>query len=107
MPMTEQELRRQITNALFALGNTGDEVANTLRARHIKGMRKDPCLCPVAQYLRKHGFDNVRVDGRVQARHLAVHVRDIIPPAAVVDFMFRFDGHFTGQVSQYPDLELK
>lgn len=42
---------KQVGSLLNVLGNTADEVADSLRLRGIKGYKGDACQCPVANYL--------------------------------------------------------
>lgn len=45
-------LGADLAKALAALGNTPDEIANTLRDKEHKGPRGAASRCPVARYLR-------------------------------------------------------
>ncbi len=60
--MTRPDLdRAHIQRLLAVLGNSGREVANSLRRRGFVGVREDGCRCPVANYLRSHGVVDVKV----------------------------------------------
>lgn len=53
-----------LRDALEALGTTADAVARNLVAMGFKGVREEPCKCPVAKYLLGviEGIDGVNVD---------------------------------------------
>jgi len=57
-PFSEEGLR----SALEALGTTLDSVARNLLAMDFKGVREDPCKCPVARYLAAAVPDAKHVD---------------------------------------------
>lgn len=49
--MTEQTVRDQVDAALKAMGDTAEQVAETLRAAGIKGRPAEGCGCPIYRYL--------------------------------------------------------
>lgn len=53
--------RAHIQRLIADLGNSGREVADSLRLRSHVGVREEGCQCPVANYLRAHGVDGVVV----------------------------------------------
>ncbi len=94
------ELTPQVMDALLAsLGGTADEVAASLRARGIKGIRGEPRCCPLANLLAAefpgHHYAVapyrlvVEIDGEGRAKM----------PRACGDFGISFDHR------RYPDLE--
>lgn len=47
-----------IQQALAALGSTAEQVAQTLKAKGIKGVRAKIGSCPVASYLQRECYDD-------------------------------------------------
>ena len=95
------EISDRIVAALRELGQTADDVAQSLLAAGIQGVVSNPVLCPVAQYLVQRLQDlsvcrtYVNCDGSVvtwydeKAGRLSV---DIMNPVSVDEFIDRFDG---------------
>lgn len=54
----------RIKAELDALGDTPDEVAKNLVAAGIKGRPTAPCDCPIANYLKSRGHEEVAVTSR-------------------------------------------
>lgn len=83
--------------ALAELGEyEPDQIAGILRSEGIKGHEHNGRCCPVANWLKKHGFDepivwpeSARLDGIAQR---------IDVPQSVHDFILKFDRR------EYPDL---
>lgn len=62
--MTAVDVTARVTAALAELGDTPDAVADSLRAKGIKGARRAECDCPVANYLRTlDGISEIEVSG--------------------------------------------
>jgi hypothetical protein len=99
-PFTEEGLR----DALEALGTTAENVGRNLLAMDFKGVREDPCRCPVARYLAAAVPDAKYMD--VYRESVVAYVdaeaygqRDpddalfaVRTPGAVNDFIGQFDG---------------
>lgn len=56
MVKTTKSLTTKLLRDLGALGETRAEVAKSLRALGIKGMRRNVVHCPIANYLRHKGY---------------------------------------------------
>jgi hypothetical protein len=85
-----------VARLLADLGDTADAVADRLRALEIKGRRKEPCACPIANYLLSK-TDAVEVSV-IQARSRFIILTPIgsrwqrVPnPEPVGEFLKRFD----------------
>lgn len=46
------DLKERIEKLLRSLGQTADDVADSLRARRITGYREDGCNCPIANLIK-------------------------------------------------------
>lgn len=55
------EVEEHITASLVALGNTPDEVAESLKAKGITGRRLAACACPLANYINSLGYTHAGV----------------------------------------------
>lgn len=84
-----------IRDLLAHLGDTPDAVANSLRLRGFVGVRDDGCNCPVANYLRAHGVDEVNVTRTDIAddRTVGVHPGywSMPTPGPIAEFIEAFD----------------
>jgi hypothetical protein len=95
----------ELSGILAGMGQTPDEVAATLRAAGIKGVRNTVrFLNPIVKYSQQHILvDNYALDV-MQPGILRMKVQTVTHnlalPRAVIDFLAAFD---TGG---YPDLEL-
>lgn len=101
--MTEHATLTDLLDRAYAelvhLGDTEDEIAAALRARGIKGRRKEACTCPIANFLvavfgeecHPEVDDDITFLGWNPKERLAV-------PAAVLDFIEAFD------LGSYPQL---
>jgi hypothetical protein len=88
MPTLEEVLRQ--------MGDTPDAVAETLRQAGIKMVRDDQALrcktCPVATYLRRHGFPLAVVYTDIALPNDVVSMDERVDmPPAVVQFVHDFD----------------
>jgi hypothetical protein len=52
----EEDLEQKLLKEIQALGNTADEVANTLRTLGCKGQSMEADSCPIARYLILKGY---------------------------------------------------
>lgn len=81
----------EVLALLEGLGETADEVANSLRAAKVRGHRGTCGSCPIARHLHQQGVDSPSV--------LTLHVwvnrnsrsMRITLPQPVCDFVRRFD----------------
>jgi hypothetical protein len=85
------EFQEKLSQALASLGETPDQVAETLKQAGVRGRRRDYQCCPVASYLskvacknitvglHKAGYDPMAADGQVDV------------PSPVQTFILRFD----------------
>jgi hypothetical protein len=74
------------------LGDTADKVADTLRAKGIKGWRRSSCACPVAKVLIAAGYPDVEVDaGWVWPESTRTDDFCVTVPKPVSNFIIRFD----------------
>lgn len=105
------QTRRRLAGLLDDLGPTMEAVAERLRAAGVKGLHSSVRHCPVAQYLAQMGVEAPAVlRGEVAcstpdgARR--VYVKQ---PAAVGQFVQRFDATYTLAQHQdpYADLRLR
>lgn len=87
-----------VLGLLENLGNTSEEVAKTLYAEGVKGVRGDPCNCPVANYLR-HTLGNYWSVSEKSVYFAIGGERAAITPRAVELFIVDFDDEM------YPDLD--
>jgi hypothetical protein len=87
-----------IAQDLKALGNTVDEIADTLQRLCIKGHKEVSWGCPIYFYLKSKGHDVSSV-----GYHYACIVSQpsFYMPSLITDFIRSFD------YGQYPDLEMK
>lgn len=90
-----------LSEALAALPKTADGIATFLAERGIKGVRKDDCICPIAQYLT--GFGSWEWSPEVGCNYIAAEDDDgegfrESTPEHVTEFIVRFDG------GAWPDL---
>jgi hypothetical protein len=96
---------RQAATLLAQLGNTSEEVADSLKAKAIQGVRYTVrFLNPIIRYLRTEiagtgDMDVISAD-RLSITLLDGRKADVPLPEAVIDFL----GYFNQRA--YPDLEL-
>lgn len=106
-------IAEQIRVLLYSLGATPDEVADSLRARGIRGVVEDPCWCPIAVLIRREipGADDTDQwatdpdDGGFFVCKDYIRVpddADAVPPLAVYQFIELFDINDPG--GRYEDL---
>lgn len=84
---------------LIALGETKEEVADTLADKGIKGWRYLSCRCPVSNYLASIGYDKPYIFQN--SAGLLESVGEVSVPPSVSNFIITFDQGF------YPGLEEK
>lgn len=91
-------LKERVEVLLRSLGDTADEVADSLRARSIKGTRDDGCKCPIAKVIaaeipESSGAEWDDEDGKwfVSQGYVRTPAGDLWPPAAVSEFIEIFD----------------
>lgn len=84
-----------LTNLLERLGNTAEEVAESLRAKSCTGYPRASFSCPVANYLREQLPDTTVSVGSGSSLAGSQRVRS---PSGVSDFVRAFDNGL------YPDL---
>jgi hypothetical protein len=94
----------EIIRLLAAMGGTPDEVAATLRAEGVRGLRDSPSVRnPVVRYLNRQldigGRLEVGTGGTVLRLFRGGRVQETPLPDAVRDFLAGFHG------GRYPDLE--
>ena len=90
---------------LDELGCTPDEVAESLRARHIRGVRNTVrILNPIVRYVLTRTADTASVDlikgDRLRIEFASGRVSEFAVPDAVLQFLDRFHR------GEYPDLEM-
>jgi hypothetical protein len=79
-----------IGRLLAELGDTADEVADTLRAKGIKGRPKSGCGCPVARLLEREGYTQPWVHGEIYVERDDLELR-VDFTEAIEQFIERFD----------------
>jgi hypothetical protein len=91
----------QLYELLTGLGQTPDEVAESLRAAGVTGKREDAECCPVAIWLKRATGADPYVDCEAASVRYVPDAPEVetSSPMAVRGFVVRFDHH------QYPDLE--
>lgn len=80
-----------LSEALAKLGNTPEEVRDTLKVKGIKGIPKDCCRCPVANYLLAEGFKDPGVDGLEVCYYDGSECTTINTPQPIREFIGNFD----------------
>lgn len=113
----------KIEDYLKSMGDTADDIAQFLRIEGIKGAKNDPCFCPIIKaiyhkfpnmskglkvdvYYDSSGYRNLGCYGSVYVdsrTYVAItwndcQTQDPTCPAAIQDFVFKFDA------GKYPDL---
>jgi len=79
---------KTVPELLAALGNTPDEIAESLRQKGIKGTRHKGCMtCPLAEYLKKEGIKNPRVT----PDYVDITGDSYWHSLPVIQFVYRFD----------------
>lgn len=82
------DIRRRALDLLEALGDTEEQVAASLIERGIKGVRREPCACPIWKYLDGEGIPVLSVGGG------GIGIAGTLPigyPTAIEDFIDAFD----------------
>lgn len=77
----------RVRELLEGLGSTPDEVASSLRAAGVSGVRFLCRRCPVANYLRENGVHEPKVSRNL----ITWQACEQVPPRAVAEFIRRFD----------------
>ncbi|WP_285554819.1 hypothetical protein [Actinoplanes regularis] len=93
-PAERTDLAGVITKTLAELGGSADAVADSLRARQIKGTQGDECDCPIARLIREMpGLDSVDVFNGMATLFPAGTdgTVDIDLPEPVSNFVWLFD----------------
>lgn len=94
-----------VRNYLESLGNTPDEVHQTLKDKGIKGRRASASRCPISNAVHQHVKMDTYVthtDTLVVDPELSPDVNDrnlVVNPWPVAEFIAAFD------LRQYPDLD--
>ncbi len=107
----------RLNEYLKSLGNTADEVADSLRQQGVKGIKESHCHCPILNAIYKaipdywpglrivNGSKRVWVDKKEHWSYCATlsscQIIDPTLPQPVMDFIGEFDH------GKYPDLETK
>jgi len=88
---------KSIREMLDILGDTPDEIAESLKQKGIKGEKENCYCCPLAEYLKSQGVSQVVVtDVKVKGIY-----RDTLESGSfrkIRDFVFKVDA------GEYPDL---
>ena len=80
-----------LLDALAALGQDADEIADRLKELGYRGRRSVPGDCPVARYLQASVHRHVGIGSTVCSVG-AANVVQFPLPSAVMEFVDRFDG---------------
>ena len=94
--MTKQlTIKQRTAIALSALGPTSDAIAKTLKTHQVKGHRGTFTECPIAVWLSRLGITSSVGPKNVLLYDGSSELYDtsIGTPAAVVDFVNRFDNN--------------
>lgn len=84
---------QDLLNHLEILGNTAEQVAESLRTDGIKGACRSRKGCPLANYLKSLGHENPSVMGNPDSAFAGLGLEPYhctLPPACF-DFLYRFD----------------
>lgn len=85
-------LEEQVEEALVALGESSNTVAQTLAANECRGHRKQGDACPVYAYLNKlYPGQIYSVDSGEVALRVGDEYAYVDPPCGVADFIGQFD----------------
>lgn len=87
----------QLREVLGRLGNTADEIAESLAAKACKGRQGSPSSCPIANYI-KDQFPQSQV--HVEARHSDLNGKCTSHTYAVEQFIRDFDAGRYPQLNQ-------
>lgn len=95
----EIQLIWRAKRALWRLPKTGEAIASYLEVLEIKGVRKDICHCPIANYLRHSGIQPMVVTAD-EITIWDTWRTKLDAPVAVSEFIRAFDaGSFDNLVS--------
>jgi hypothetical protein len=87
---------KSIKELLNELGGNEKEIAQSLRAKNIKGVRNSYISCPIANYLRTSKSNVCKIN--TSTYWSSVNDESFEHPQAVTDFIIAFDD------MNYPDL---
>lgn len=89
----EETQTEKLQTALKDLGNSGNQICETLEKKKILGQVGDVEDCPVARYLTKvfKKAESISVDGSAIDITFAKGTISVKPPKAVSDFIEEFD----------------
>jgi hypothetical protein len=94
---------KKVIKLLTALGDSSNDVAANLKRMRITGTPGEPCDCPIAKYLIKHGCNDVFVRScQLNYRfknHVSGEIDLYFSHRAIHDFVYEFDK------GDYPYLE--
>lgn len=81
--------KEKLQELLNSLGNSPEEIAETLKSKGIKGLRKKPCWCPISMVI----WDEFRVRSSVRDIYIWINASDfsIDTPKPIRDFIRKFD----------------
>jgi hypothetical protein len=92
--------KKLILNILNQLGETSEEVAQSLKDKGFKGKRKRAHCCPIYQYLTSHGLDVGVSPNEIVLYDITTKGCDITAPLPIKQFIYDFDD------GKYPNLEI-
>jgi hypothetical protein len=92
--------KRLVLYLLNQLGETPEEVAESLKAKGLKGKRKRAHCCPIYQYLTSHGLDVGVSPNEIVLYDITTKGCDITAPLPIKQFIYDFDD------GKYPNLEI-
>jgi hypothetical protein len=113
------DLKERIEELLKSLGGDPDTVADTLRAKGIKGNRDDGCECPIAKLIAVEIPEATRPKAEwsdntgawfVSFGYVRTPDGEVDPPRAVSDFIDAFDngiGVTPWEAGEYPYADLE
>jgi hypothetical protein len=94
----KEKKHMDIEQDLKALGDTTDQIADTLQGLGIKGHREQSYGCPIYRYLQSKGH----AIGSVGYHYISIVAQSsFYMPSLITDFIRSFDH------GKYPDLETK
>ncbi len=87
-----------LQEALYALGDTTEDIARNLQLLRLQGRRNNPLTCPVSRYLRLCGIRRPSVS----MSNIMYEGSQILPtPDAVSEFVRLFDAGKYPQLVRY------